>query len=429
MRTRRAMILCVTLLCLFLAGCVELPPLPAGPATPTEAPTPEPTPEPTPTKPPYLSFPDGSRHDYGEVNLDLSWLCHEQVGETAALLREMPELRSVQLGMDRARSAETAGQENPEPETEEEAGPERLTWADIRMLQEAAPQAEFYYRFRFCGKDFSLQDEAMDLNHRTMDDEGAAVREILACMKHCRYLDMGFCGVSDEAMASIRDDFPEVEVVWRIWFGRDDLLSVRTDVERILASDGGFHLEEHWEPLQYCTKVKYLDLGHNPDLHDWSFLGCMPNLEVCVIAIGGWEGDDLAGLANCPHLEFLEMCSRSTKGELDLSFLAGLKELKHLDICCLFDNVVGYEALENLPQLERLWIGKYTYIPEDYIEHLRTEINVTAETGDGGAWRWVNGNRDRLQPRYALLCQQFDYGNFNKVCAWYWNDPLYYPHD
>ena len=111
-----------------------------------------------------------------------------------------------------------------------------------------------------------------------------------------------------------------------------------------------------------------------------------------------------------------------------------LKELKHLDICCLFDNVVGYEALENLTQLERLWIGKFTYIPEDYIEHLRevlpnTEINTTSETGDGGEWRWVNGNHDRLQPRYELLCRQFDYGNFNRVCAWYWNDPLYYPHD
>ena len=106
------------------------------------------------------------------------------------------------------------------------------------------------------------------------------MREILPCMKHCRYLDMDFCGVSDEAMAAIREEFPQMEVVWRIWFGRDNKLSVRTDVERILASDGGMHIEKNYSGLQYCTKVKYLDMGHMPELTDWSFLGCMPDLEV-----------------------------------------------------------------------------------------------------------------------------------------------------
>lgn len=45
---------------------------------------------------------------------------------------------------------------------------------------------------------------------------------------------MDSCGVSDEEMAAIRDDFPDVNVVWRIWFGTG--YSVRTDVEKILAS-------------------------------------------------------------------------------------------------------------------------------------------------------------------------------------------------
>ncbi len=422
----------------------ESEPPTASEAAPEPPPEPSPTPEPTPEP---LLFPDGSVHEPEEESLDLSWLRHEDVQTAAELLRRMPELRAVELGADNARAAEEAAEEAPEEESpeadaaaaaESEADaaeePERLSWADIRLLQEAAPQAEFYYRFRFFGKDFTLQDEAMDLNHRQMDDEGAAVREVLACMKHCRSLDMDFCGVSDEAMASIREDFPQVDVVWRIWFGRYNKLSVRTDVERILASDGGFHLEMNYSGLQYCTKVKYLDVGHMPGLEDWSFLGCMPDLEVCVIAIGGFEGDDLAGLANCPHLEYLEMCSRSTRGELDLSFLAGLTELKHLDICCLYDNIVGYESLETLTGLERLWIGKYTYIPADYIEHLRevlpnTEINTDSETGDGGTWRWIDQGRRRPQPRYDLLCRQFDYGNYDKVCAYFWNDPLYKPHD
>lgn len=420
---KRLTVLLLALLCLLLAGCADQAEQENSPASETPLSTPEPTPE-------ALRFPDGSTRDRNAESLDLSWLRHEDVEEAAALLGQMPRLKTVELGTDSALNREEAAQSAPAAEET----PERLSWTDIRTLQQAAPQAEFFYRFRFCGKDFSLQDEAMDLNHRAMDDEGAAVREILPCMTHCRYLDMDSCGVSNEAMAAIRDDFPQIDVVWRIWFGRNDWLSVRTDVERIVASDGGFHLEDNVEPLKYCTRVKYLDVGHAPYLQDWSFLAYMPELEVCIVSLGGWEGDALSGLANCPHLEYLEMSSRTSRGEIDLSFLAGLRELKHLNICCLYDNVVGYEALENLTQLERLWIGKFTYLPEAYVEHLRealpnTLIDAETESGFGGSWRWVREENGPMQPRYALLCSQFDYGNFDTVCALYKNDPLYYPHD
>ena len=419
-------------------------PTPEPSPEPDPEPSPEPSPEPTPVT--ELLFPDGSTHTPEETELDLSWLRHREVPEAAELLRQMPELRHVELGADNARSAEEAnilasqeaaatGQPKPTPlPSPDKSQPERLTWADIRLLQESAPQAEFYYRFRFYGRDFSLQDETMDLNHRTMTDEGAGVREILPCMKHLNYLDMDFCGVSDEAMAAIRADYPQVEVVWRIWFGKDDKLSVRTDTERILASDGGMHVEENISGLQYCTKVKYLDLGHMPDLEDWSFLGCMPDLRVVIITLGGFTGDDLAGLANCPHLEYLEMCSRSIRGDpLDLSFLAELHELRHLNICANHE-VVGYEALANLTGLERLWIGTRTYIPADYIEYLRealpdTDINDTTAIGDGPEWRFTDSSQRHLHPRYAQLREEFDYDHYDKVCSLYWNDPLYKPHD
>ena len=154
MQKRIVLLTLLGLLCLSLAGCgaAALPDPAASPA-PTAEPTPSPTPE--PTKPPYLSFPDGSRHDYGETTLDLSWLEHEQAAETAELLREMPQLREVELGMDRTLSAEAAlpeGEELPEPEEGEEPAvePERLTWADIRLLQEAA--ARWTMRAPRCGR-------------------------------------------------------------------------------------------------------------------------------------------------------------------------------------------------------------------------------------------------------------------------------------
>ena len=41
-------------------------------------------------------------------------------------------------------------------------------------------------------------------------------------------------GVSNEALAKIREQSPNIDVVWRVWFGTN--YSVRTDTERILAS-------------------------------------------------------------------------------------------------------------------------------------------------------------------------------------------------
>ena len=90
-------------------------------------------------------------------------------------------------------------------------------------------------------------------------------------MKHCRYLDMDSCGVPSEEMAKIRDAYPEMDVVWRIWFGYN--FSCRTDIELMVNSYNAEGMtDELTKDLKYCTKVKRLDMGHNLDLHDWSFL-------------------------------------------------------------------------------------------------------------------------------------------------------------
>lgn len=388
---------------------------PSLPPSPSPAPTSEPTPEPSPA---LLRFPDGSLHSREEQTLDLSAAESGDVPALLELLGQMPLLQTVDLGCDRATAAEE--------------GDERLSWTEIRSLEQAAPQAAFLYRFRFCGKDFSLQDEEMDLNHRPMEDEGAAVAEILPCMQRCRRLDMDSCGVSNQAMARIRDANPDVEVIWRIWFGVWDLLSVRTDVERILASKEDFHLEKgDISGLQYCTKVKYLDLGHMRYLQDWSFLGSMPELEVLIISLGDYE--DLSFLSNCPHLEYLEMGCRSHPSfPLDLSFLGDLKELRHLNITRL-GPVKGWEVLEGMTQLERLWIGGYTDIPQAELQKLQellpdTEIELDPLAGIDGHWRYLDGV-SVPNARYELLRQQMGYDKYDQVCAWYWNDPLYDPHD
>ena len=404
-----------------------------------------PTPEPTPTPVPELAFPDGSVHLADETELDLSGLKHEDVEATAELLVRMPELKTVDLGSEMPEVSEEETKETEDADTEEKPEahaepeepeepvleeepepqlPERrdLTWQDICRLQEAAPQADVCYRFTLFEKEFTTLDEEMNFHHVTMDDEGAAVKEVLPCMTKCKFLNMDFCGVSSESMAAIRDAYPEMEVVWRIWFGTD--CSVRTDVERILASNLNHKLQDqNTQDLKYCTKVRLLDIGHNTLLHDFSFLEYMPDLEVAIVCITGLE--DLTPLSGCTKLEYLEI--NTLKEGMDLSPLGSLTNLEHLCACYL-GHVTGWEALENLTKLKRLWFGRFTYLPEGALEELQaalpdTVINTTNTFGCSGDWRHDSSG---YTERYALLKQQFEYDNYGRVSSSWYNDPEYF---
>ncbi|MBR4392641.1 MAG: hypothetical protein IKT07_01300 [Oscillospiraceae bacterium] len=360
-----------------------------------------------------VRFPDGSEHAVDDAVLNLRTVSSADIPELLSCLKQMPGLIYVDLGGDTV--SDPAGEEY-------EPVPRDLSWDDIRAIQEACPQAAVKYSFTFWGRPFTTLDTVFDLNHITMDDNGTSVKEVLPCMTQCKFLDMDFCGVDSEHMAEIRDAYPDIHVVWRIWFGAD--CSVRTDVERILASNLNHKLQnKNTQDLKYCTKVRLLDIGHNTLLTDFTFLEYMPDLEVAILCITGLE--DLTPISGCTKLEYLEI--NTLKPGLDLSPLGTLVNLEHLDICYL-GNVTGWEALKNLTKLKRLWIGRNTWLPEGAVEELQealpnTVINTTNASGSGGDWRMAHNG---YTERYALLREQFEYSNYGRVSSAYYNDPKYY---
>ena len=416
------------LVAVLLSGCL----FGCGREAVSENPAPVPTVETTATPVPVsvLRFPDGSAHQADETRLDLQGLTHKDVPETAELLKQMPELEYVDLGTDGAwteteraeLNAETAAAERPAEATRD------LTWQDLLLLQEAAPRADLDYRFVFYGRYLSTLSEEMDLNHSVMSDEGAAVREILPLMKHCKRLDMDSCGVSSEAMAKIRDDYPEMEVIWRIWFAYNQF-TMRTDSERLwCANFYPYMWDEYTQELKYLTHLKYLDLGHNLQLHDWSFLRYMPDLEVLILTSSSWESLDM--LENCTKLEFLEIIPYAHL-DLDLQPLEKMTNLEHLNITAM-GKTENWEVLLNMKKLKRLWIGEETgyYLPEGAEEQIRealpdTEIMFRGGGAATGSWRI---NPDGTVPeRYALLREQFDYDHWPSVAPYPYNDPKYNP--
>ena len=389
--------LLILTLCLVLCGCAAEP-AQESPAPVTESPAPA---EPAATEKPLEIYEFlGKSYPENAESADFTGMTDAEAEEAAEILAKLPGLKELSLGNDK---------DNP------------LSWDSISLMHEAAPQAVMDYGFTLYGKDFNLSDESMDIKWIQIDDEGALVKQITACMNNLTYLDMDSCGVSDESMAQIRDSLPNAEVVWRIWFG--DYYTARTNVEKILASmpgKAGELIHDNVMDLQYCTKLKYLDLGHNNYLDTIEFIRSMPELEVLIVGMTFVE--DFSPVADCPKLEYVEaMTSRLH----DLTPFAELKNLRHLNVCYNFA-LTDISPLYGLTELERLYIGWHCPVDPAQVEEMRRcapncIVNNTTKDPTEEEWRFAFGG---YHPRYELLRQQFGYEEWD--FAYIWNDPLYY---
>ena len=376
----------------------------------------------------------GQKLDTTAEVLDLNALTPADLDQAIVAVGSMPNLKKILL-----------------------SGDTGLTLDNALAIGDAAPQAVISFPVSMYGKDFNLADEGLDLNHIAIEDQGSGVRKVLPYMRACTYLDMDSCGVGNADMALIRDENPNVEVIWRVNFGTD--YSVRTNVTKILASKptkGGILYNDVGEQLKYCTNVHYLDLGHNSDITDFSFIRSMPELEIVVISMTGIT--DLSPFTACTHLKYLEAGNTPLS---DLSPLAQCKELKHLNVGTCF-NVKDISPLYEL-DLKRLWLGVGDPVPAEQVAKMRElhpdcEVNTTVPTGlerdasgnqfnEGyvlGNWKcfqqyltadWnyysANGYFPAQRPigYYKVVYKCFEYNLADGAYAFSWNDPKFNPHD
>ena len=342
------------------------------------------------------------------TSLDLSQATAEEVDRLISVLPARTSLNTLELG--------TADGENPV-----------ISWEQVRALEEGLPQATLNYTFSIRGYLFHLSDQILNLNHLVFEDEGALAEQIASCMPNLKVLDMDSCGVSNESMAAIRDRFPGVNVVWRVWIGAD--YSTRTDVERLMISNpdrgGDLNTPESIEGLFYCNKVKYLDMGHNYLMYDISFIRNMPDLEALIIAMTAIK--DISPLAGCKNLNYLEY---QTSAAADLTPLSGLTNLKDLNICYNFA-LRDIRPIMNL-ELDRLYIGCLSPVPPEQIAqykqlHPNCIVNTTTEDPTEESWRYGdihNNGGWEAAPRYEKLRLEFEYDNFPTCYAYCGNDGM-----
>ena len=117
---------------------------------------------------------------------------------------------------------------------------------------------------------------------------------------------------------------------------------------------------------------------------------------------------NIKGLEKCYKLEYLECTSCGLR---DLSPLADCKELKHLNVC--YNHIKDITPLYELTKLERLWISRNEGIPKEQLQKFKElmpdcVVNTTVHNPTGDGWR--QDEKKQYVPRYALLREQFRYG-------------------
>ena len=264
----------------------------------------------------------GQAYDMEVAELDLSAMTGQDAVALSVVeqLKKLPNLTRVNL--------------NPEN------GISALSLEDVKMLMEAVPNVTFDYTFDFYGTKLSTADEEVHIKNTKIGDEGEQnIRNALDLLKNCKRFVLENCGVSNETMAKLRDDYRDrTKIVWRISYGKGTTM---TDAEVIRAVYD--LVDDNCHNLIYCEDAKYMDIGHNEWLDGCEFVSGMKSLEYVIIS--GAPIKSLEPFRNCKNLKMLEaaFCEYIT----DVSPLAECTNLQMLNISNT--HVTDLSPLDKLP--------------------------------------------------------------------------------
>ena len=259
------------------------------------------------------------------TQLDLSHMESSQVSQAASQLALLPTLETVTLS-------------------------NSLPMSDVAMLQDACPNTTFVYSFSLFGKTLSTTDTEISYVGHSIGNAGEEqLRQALEILDACQRFVLDDCGMDSEVLAGIREDFRDgPKVVWRVYFGVNNRYDLLTDADTI---DAVYNVtDETSANLKYLEDVKYIDIGHNDGLTDFSFVQYMPELEILIASESGIKTTD--GFENCKKLTWLELAYCYKLENIDaLSECEGLRYLN-----------ISYSKITSLAPLDYLALERFVYL-------------------------------------------------------------------
>jgi len=263
-----------------------------------------------------------------------------------------------------------------------------FTLGELAELLPLCPEDTRFF-VPLCGELYGSDTEEIDLSGVRFSDtsELEAAVELLPALKKVVMCD---CGIPNEEMAALNERHEGVRFVWTVRFS---VYTLRTDATFFCASDLPSHgyvapsaSSETLQPLQYCTDLIALDLGHM-FFRDLSFLEGLTQLKYLILVEERFR--DISVIGTLENLEYLEIFNNYIN---DISPLLNCKKLRHLNV----GYTRGYDPapLWEMTWLERLWYPG-NRLGWDLCEDLAASLPDTLcylpsydEAGStGGGWR------------------------------------------
>lgn len=255
------------------------------------------------------------------------------------------------------------------------------------------PEVTFTGTVSVYGADFDVASDIMILNDKkvkSLDNVHLAI-ELFPGVKT---IEMCGCGVSNEKMQALREQYPNIKFVWTVKVLK---YTLRTDIQvfSTLASDFSRpgNSKNLYPLFKYCTELRALDLGHMA-ITDISEMRNLKKLHTLILADN--KVNDITPLADLKELEYIEIFfNRLT----DVSAFTELPKLEDLNIC-YNKGVYNPTVLTKCKSLKKLYMS-HCGLDEKEIATLKKGIpegcdfNYTCENSVyNGGWRTTKNARN-----------------------------------
>ena len=253
---------------------------------------------------------------------------------------------------------------------------------DMIALLKAHPEIDFLWDVAIGYKTFRCDVTEIDISYMKLESV-SEIEDLLYFFPNLTWVDMSFCGISNEAMDALNQRYEGIRFVWTVKVGS---LNVRTDEVYFMPSKYGKSVTtEDVYNLRYCPDMLCVDLGHNA-VENCDFVAYMPHLKYLLLA--DTKVSSIEAVAGLQELIYVEIFMTNVE---DYSPLLECPALEDLNLCYTYGDP---EPILQMTWLKRLWwsTGGHPHLTKEQKKDIQealpdTEINFTTVGSTGEGWR------------------------------------------
>ena len=279
---------------------------------------------------------------------------------------------------------------------------ENVNWApaDLYKICKALPEgASFHFVTDWGGVQVSETSVELDLREKKGAVTGADLEALCVLCPGLTCIDNSSRrSPSNKEMIPLIEKYPNIRFEWVVHLGGAHYISTWDTAFSTFNEpfDPDSLSSKQLEKLQYCPRLRALDVGHNR-LTDLEFLQYVPDLELLII--GDNMVKDLTPISQLKHLKYAELFSNYFT---DLTPVAACTEL--LDLNISYARVPDFRCLDDMPSLERFWAtNTERYVPDEEKERF-IQMHPNTEVDFKGSHATTNGWRSHPRYKHYIWC-------------------------